>query len=946
MKKIISYIGSIALIATTFSAAPVFAEDAPMENLGVVEEYDFEDINLQEISEIGYFLDGHLWIPNLMIGDSASIVEEADGNKALQITRKLENATKSSSKFVIVFDKAYTGKVDISFDLKIKNNNGSVISFMTPGSSTSTGASSELNSQIAANYWYTRLKESNGYDNWGHMGQFGDYWTPMTMTIDIDNGKFSGSTYRNYGLSNQSTISKNWTFSNQTVPDIKYFCVADINNNAGNLMSNRTQDAVYLIDNIKVSHYDYPTMVAESEFNGKEIDVNEAVEVSFNEAIAEEGLTKNMFILKCDDEAVENYNITASSDAKTISVLPENGWDYGKSYTLTVKKDVTAKRGKVRPMSDDFEIAFSVKGILGELNIKAGDRFNGSVTPENSGITGVNYSYQLQQEDGEYQDFDLSLIDEIGNYTLKIIAEKDGKTQISEVSFTVIGEVAPMAQNVVISGDVIPDEFLSGEYDFVDENGDAEGESEYRWLIASEEDGEYKEIPGATEKTLKVTDEIIDKFVKFEVTPVSAREPFKGEAVLSDAVKGLMRPTAKDVSIKKEDNKLVASYTYYDANGDEEDETKIEWYYQAEKGGKYEKIADAEGTEYTLSEKDNNRFISAMVISTSRNYPFLGEGVRTEAIAADFLPVATNLKIIGKAKVGGTIGAEYTYYDENDDAEGESLIKWYVNDSFECEGVSLNITSKHNGKKVYFTVAPVSKGSSSYGEEVKSETVTVSKQASGTTSGSGGGGGGSTPTTPVIPPKEDKPITNIPEKEEGFDDIKGHWAEKEIKELLEKGILKGVSENSFDPDGNLTRAQIAVILKRALNLQNGDMEFSDVSKHAWYYEGVASVGSVGLIMGSDGCFRPDDKITREELSTIIARMIDSEEKEYSLDNLEFSDKENISDWAVKGITVCYENAIVKGMENGEFMPKNPTTRAQAAVIISKVLQLKGGAENE
>ena len=946
MKKVISYILSSALLVSVFTAVPVLAEDAPMENLGVVEEYDFENYDVQDFSKTGYFLDEHLWIPNLMTGDYASIIEEENGNRALQGTRKLENATKSSSKFVIVFDKAYTGKVDISFDLKIKNNNGSVISFMTPGSSTSTGASSELNSQIAANYWYTRLREQNGYDNWGHMGQFGDYWTPMTMTIDIDNGKFSGTTYRNYGQSGQSTISKNWTFSSQTVPDIKYFCVADINNNAGNLMSTRTQDAVYLIDNIKISHYDYPTMVAESEFDGEEVEVNESVEVSFNEAIAEEGLTKNMFILKCEDEAVENYNITASSDDKTISVIPENGWDYGKSYTLTVKKDVTAKRGKVRPMNEDFEIAFSVKGILGELNIKAGDRFNGSVTPENSGIPGVNYSYQLKQEDGEYQDFDLSLIDEIGNYTLKIIAEKDGKTQIAEVSFTVIGEVAPMAQNLAITGDVIPDEFLSGEYDFVDENGDAEGESEYRWLIASEEDGEYKEIPGATEKTLKVTDEIIDKFVKFEVTPVSAREPFKGEVVLSDAIKGLMRPVAKDVSIKKEDNKLVASYTYYDANGDEEDETKIEWYYQTEKGGKYEKIADAEGAEYTLSEKDNNRFISAMVIPTSRNYPYNGEGVRTEAIAADFLPVAKELKIIGTAKVGSTIGAEYTYYDENDDAEGESIIKWYVNGAFESEGVSLNITSKHNGKKVYFTVAPVSKGSSSYGEEVKSETVTVSKQASGTTSGSGGGGGGGQTVTPVTPPVTDKPIINAPEKEEGFGDIKGHWAEKEIKELSEKGILNGVSENSFDPDGNLTRAQIAVILKRALNLQNGDMEFSDVSKDAWYYEGVASVGSAGLIMGSDGYFRPDDKITREELSTIIARIIDSEEKEYSLDNLEFSDKENISDWAVKGITVCYENAIVKGMENGEFMPKNPTTRAQAAVIISKVLQLKGGAENE
>ena len=64
-------------------------------------------------------LDGHLWMPNLMKGDYASIVEEANGNRALEITRKLENATKSPSKFVIVFDKAYTGKVDISFNVKI-----------------------------------------------------------------------------------------------------------------------------------------------------------------------------------------------------------------------------------------------------------------------------------------------------------------------------------------------------------------------------------------------------------------------------------------------------------------------------------------------------------------------------------------------------------------------------------------------------------------------------------------------------------------------------------------------------------------------------------------------------------------------------------------------------------------------------------------------------------
>lgn len=950
MKKKISMVLSAVMAVSAFGGVCVSAEDAPLIEAGVVESYDFEDYEIQEFTQTGYHLDNKLWISALIDGDSISVVEESDGNKALKITRKLENATTGSSKFMFVFDKAYKSKVQVSFDYKIENNNGGCSSFMSLGSSTSNGFSPEINSYIIQNYYYTKLRESDGYNNWGNTSQIGTDWVPMTLTVDMENGKFFGTTYRFYKQANQSTQNREWSFNSFDVPDIKYLCMAAFGSNSGDLNSGRTQDAVYYIDNIKVINYDYPRMSAESVYDGKIVGLNEPVRISFNEALTSDSVAANYFVLEEDGKYAEDYNVLSDDSGKNISVIPQNGWEYGKNYSLSVKNSISAVRGKVHPMYSDYVIKFSTENIIGNINIKDNGRYNGEIKPEHIGISGVKYTYMIKNTDGEYNDYDLSVINELGNYTLKIIAERDGKKQEREIGFTVIGEVVPTAQEVKVSGNTVLGGTLIGEYVFEDENGDKEGTSEYKWLLAETADGEFTEIPGENSTSITLDEKFVDKYVKFEVTPVSLREPSKGLPVTSEAVKGLFRPTAKNVILKKENGKLILSYEYSDENGDTENETEIKWYYQTKENGEYILIEGASSTEYELTDDDDNKYISAAVIPKSSAYPFEGEAVRSNAAAANFAPVASKLEFMGTVKEGQTIGAEYTYFDADGDEEGNSIIKWYINNREVSQGASIYLASSYAGSKIYFTVEPVSASDSKHGEIVKSPERTIEKAGKTISSSSGGGGGrpsGPSVAPPVTTPKPEDTDKKEENNKKGFNDIENHWAKKYIEELYDKNIIAGISDNEYAPEKTLTRAQIAVILQKALNLSfdKKESEFEDVKTDDWYYEGISACSSQGIIKGDNGLFRPNDEITREELCAIIARIFDND-SEASWEKLEFGDKEEISDWAKNAVAIVNKLGIIEGMENGNFCPKQTATRAQTAVIISRLLTAIGGEDDE
>jgi hypothetical protein len=106
-----------------------------------------------------------------------------------------------------------------------------------------------------------------------------------------------------------------------------------------------------------------------------------------------------------------------------------------------------------------------------------------------------------------------------------------------------------------------------------------------------------------------------------------------------------------------------------------------------------------------------------------------------------------------------------------------------------------------------------------------------------------------------------------------FDDIKGHPAQDDIETLASKHILFGVDSRNFAPGRTITRAEAAAILVRALGLDilSGSRGFSDVEADAWYADIVGTVAEAGLMVGYAGKFRPDDRVTKEEMAVLVMR---------------------------------------------------------------------------
>ncbi|MDY4976758.1 MAG: S-layer homology domain-containing protein, partial [Clostridia bacterium] len=106
-----------------------------------------------------------------------------------------------------------------------------------------------------------------------------------------------------------------------------------------------------------------------------------------------------------------------------------------------------------------------------------------------------------------------------------------------------------------------------------------------------------------------------------------------------------------------------------------------------------------------------------------------------------------------------------------------------------------------------------------------------------------------------------------------FQDIAGHWAENDINEMANQGIVSGVTDTTFEPDREITRAEFAALIARALKIsyENEESVFRDVAAPSWYAKEVNAAAAAGLISGYDGFFRPEDSITREEMAVIIVK---------------------------------------------------------------------------
>lgn len=177
-----------------------------------------------------------------------------------------------------------------------------------------------------------------------------------------------------------------------------------------------------------------------------------------------------------------------------------------------------------------------------------------------------------------------------------------------------------------------------------------------------------------------------------------------------------------------------------------------------------------------------------------------------------------------------------------------------------------------------------------------------------------------------------------------YTDTEGHWAEKSIDRWTDAKVLEGMGNNTYAPDENLTRAQAMTIFSRLLKLtEKGDIsKLTDVAADAWYAPYIETGYAYEIIKGtSDTTFDPTGEITREQFFSIFARAVGMNlgaEKATS-SNKDFTDLDSISDWAKEeGAVYAMINAgYVNGYPDGSLKPLRNITRAEVAKILDNAI---------
>jgi len=185
-----------------------------------------------------------------------------------------------------------------------------------------------------------------------------------------------------------------------------------------------------------------------------------------------------------------------------------------------------------------------------------------------------------------------------------------------------------------------------------------------------------------------------------------------------------------------------------------------------------------------------------------------------------------------------------------------------------------------------------------------------------------------------------------------FADMTGHWAAGDVQLMAAREIVKGMSETTFAPDSNVTRAQFAALMLRTMDIDETGATgtiFSDVAAGAWYAGAVEAAASNALINGyPDGSFKPDASITREEMAAVISRALGQSGITSVLSGAEvdaklaaFNDADQIAEWAKASMAQAIEEGIINGRTADESAPKANATRAESAVMLKRFLQAAG-----
>ena len=176
-----------------------------------------------------------------------------------------------------------------------------------------------------------------------------------------------------------------------------------------------------------------------------------------------------------------------------------------------------------------------------------------------------------------------------------------------------------------------------------------------------------------------------------------------------------------------------------------------------------------------------------------------------------------------------------------------------------------------------------------------------------------------------------------------YSDTQGTWAEAAIERWSGYGILQG-ADGKFSPDGTLTRAQMATILSRLLNLPAAEsVGFTDVPAGEWYADAINRCAAAGILQGTDGKANPNAPITREQAMVMLCRALGIEALS-GADLSGYPDGAQVSPYAQGYVAALVRTGIVKGDVNGKLNPAGVITRAEIVTIVDRMVTVYANAD--
>jgi len=221
--------------------------------------------------------------------------------------------------------------------------------------------------------------------------------------------------------------------------------------------------------------------------------------------------------------------------------------------------------------------------------------------------------------------------------------------------------------------------------------------------------------------------------------------------------------------------------------------------------------------------------------------------------------------------------------------------------------------------------------------------LVVLEESSGGDLSSGSKDGGNTlpESAEVLEPDPAIPLTE--DWDNLFDDVvETDWFYEAVQFVAEGGLMEGTDDRKFSPNVIMSRAMLVTVLYRLDGKPdaNGEIPFSDVKSGEWYSNAILWANANEIVIGyNNDTFGLNDPVTREQAVTILYRYAKSKDIEVSssTDLSQYTDVEDISDWALVAMKWAVAEGIIQGRTLTTTAPQGTSTRAELAMIFKRFI---------